>query len=137
MRLRAAPPGIDSLDVDAPGLAFAARPVETWEEVEAELVEAFRLTKEAAATGEPVVYLVHAADLLGQRGAPRAMLACALLSAARALALEGRRAGVRANVLAYERPERLERWLRALLADEDVTGELVRLGSAHVGKALP
>lgn len=136
MRLRGAP-GVGGIVLDAPGLAFAARPVEDWDGVEDELAEAFRLTRQAAAAGESIVYLVHSADLLGQRGAPAAMLACGLLGCARAMALEGRRTGVRANVLAYERPEGLEPWLSLLLERPDVTGEVVRLGSSHVGRVLP
>lgn len=112
-----------------------------WDAIAPELERAFRESREAAKQGANIVYLVHHDDLLGRRGAPRAMIACGLLSAARTAAIEGSRKGWSANVVAYDdaagRPTALE-WARRLEDDPaGVTGELVRVGSSHMGKALP
>ena len=61
------------------------------------------------------------------------ILANALLSAMRTLAAEGHRA----NAIAIgDDPTHVEHWLSILQADAGVTGELIRLTPAHVGKAL-
>ncbi|MGH8875548.1 MAG: hypothetical protein ACRDVM_09920, partial [Acidimicrobiia bacterium] len=83
-----------------------------------------------------VVYLVDGPDLLGQRGAGRAMVACGLLSGARTAAIEG----VAVNVVAVEEgtpPAVIAVWAGRLLERDGPTGELVRLGGSHLGKALP
>ena len=101
--------------------------------VEAALLDAFRRSREAARNGEPIVYVLHQADLLGQRGALGAMLANALLSGMRTLAAEGHRA----NALAIgDDPTHVEHWIALLQDDAGVTGELIRLTPAHIGKAL-
>jgi len=87
-----------------------------------------------------VVYVVAGDDLLGRRGPGRAMVACGLLSAARTAAVEGARAGVPVNTLAVEAdtpPATVAAWVARLLEPGGPTGELVRLGTAHLGKALP
>ena len=48
------------------------------------------------------MFVVAGEDLLGQRGAPAAMVACGLLSAARTAAIEGARPGFAVNVVAPE-----------------------------------
>ncbi len=120
---------------------FLAAPVgDAWDEVASELTAAFGLTKRAAGSGAPVLYVAHSADLLGQGGAGRAMVACGLLSGTRVLALEGRKRTAPANFLAIEpasEPGAVARWSRRLLERGGPTGELVRLGSSHVGRALP
>ena len=124
------------------GLVFAADPdaPADYEALEEELAECFRLTQAAVGAGEPVVYVVAQADLLGQRGALAAMRAGALLSAMRSLAVEGARDGLRANALAVgvdSDGAAVARWARLLLADAAVSGELVRVEAAHVGKVVP
>jgi hypothetical protein len=123
------------------GLLFAAHaaPGDGWDGVEAELQRAFELTREAFAHAEPIVYLVRQEDLLGQAGAPGAMLATALLSAARALATEDRDATTQVNVLAYADPADpglLAGWARTLLEQPGVTGELIQVGRAHLGRIV-
>jgi hypothetical protein len=101
--------------------------------VEAALLDAFRRSQTAAQDGEPIVYVLFQADLLGQRGALAGMLANALLSGIRTLAAEGHRA----NAIALgDDTTKLEYWLAVLQEDSGVTGELIRLTPAHVGKAL-
>ena len=113
--------------------------IETWEAARAALVEAFVTTKEAAVAGIPVVVIVHGDDLLGRRGAPQAMAACGLLSGARTAAIEGRRSGVPVNVLAVEEgttAETVAAWVARLVEPGGPSGELIHLGSAHIGKTL-
>jgi hypothetical protein len=101
--------------------------------VEAALLDAFRRSRDAARDGEPIVYVLHQPDLLGQRDVLGAMLAHALLSGMRTLAAEGHRA----NAIAIgDDRTRLEHWIAILQDDAGVTGELIRLTPAHVGKAL-
>ena len=126
----------------AQGLVFWADQTlgEDWEDVSEEMTEAFTLTREAARAGAPVVYVVESADLLGKQGAGKAMVATGLLSAARDLAMESARAGIPANVLATVEdadPETVATWIAWLMDHPGTTGELIRLGSIHLGKALP
>ena len=101
--------------------------------VEAALLDAFHRSQEAARNGEPIVYVLRQADLLGQDTVLGAMLASALLSGVRTLAAEGHRA----NAIAVgDDPAHAEHWIGVLQQDVGLTGELIRLGPGHVGKAL-
>ena len=112
-----------------------------WSAAKAELDRAFQMSRAAAQAEESFVYVVHHDDLLGRRGSGNAMVATGLLSAARTAAIEGSRKGWTANVLAYDddtEEELIEGWAERLAEDSfGVTGELIRLGSSHLGKALP
>lgn len=113
---------------------------EDWSEIKAELDRAFRMSRAAAMEEESFVYVVHHDDLLGRRGAGNAMVASGLLSAARTAALEGVKKGWTTNVIAYDDgadPKDIEKWAERLLESRGVTGELIRIGSTHIGKALP
>lgn len=130
----------DAFAAGEAGLVFAARPVsDEWESVLAELTAAFEATRAAVRSGLPVVYVVATDDLLGRRGAGRAMVATGLLSAARTAALESQKAGTPVNTLAVEEdtdPALIARWAQRLLEAGGPTGELVHLGASHVGKTL-
>lgn len=68
------------------------------------------------------------------------MVAAGLLSAARTAAMEGSRKGWTANVVAHDDkadPAEVEEWARRMLESNGVTGELIRVGPGHIGKALP
>lgn len=126
----------------ADGLVFAAEAgaPQDYATVEAELLHCFRLSKEAAAVGAPIVYILSQADLLGQRGALGAMREGALLSGIRSLALEGARDGLRANAVATgdeADPRRVAAWVGHLLTEPGVSGELVRVDATHLGKVVP
>ena len=126
----------------AQGLVFWADQTlwDDWEDVLDEMSEAFLLSREAARAGAPVVYVVHSADLLGRRARGKAMVATGLLSAARDLAQETVRAGIPANVLAIDEhtdPDAAAAWIARLLDRPGTTGELMRLGSTHLARALP
>jgi hypothetical protein len=111
-----------------------------WGEVRDELTRAFEKARDAARSGESLVFVVAQDDLLGRRGPGRAMVASGLLSAARTAALEGSRQGWTANVVAYDADadrSAVETWAARLLTSDGVTGEVVRVGPGHIGKALP
>ena len=121
------------------GLVHWAEDVdEDWASVLAELTRAFEAARSVAQGEESIVYVVRQDDLLGRRGAGNAMVACGLLSAARTAALEGARKGWTANVVAFDEAERsvVEGWAHRLLDDGSVNGELLRVGSGHIGKTL-
>lgn len=126
---------------DGEGLVFAADVHgDDWSTVEAELTTAFELSRTAAQAGVPITYIVHNDDLLGRRGAGRAMVATGLLSAARTAAVELTKTGVAVNVLAVEDetdPSTIARWVGLVAEAGGPTGELIHLGSGHIGKALP
>ncbi len=112
-----------------------------WRAVKAELGRAFELARAAARAEENVVFVVHHDDLLGRRGTGNAMVATGLLSAARTAAIEGSRKGWAVNVVAFDAdsdPQLVTAWAERLARNpEGVTGELIRIGSSHLGKALP
>jgi hypothetical protein len=113
---------------------------DAWVEVLGELTRAFEVSRAAAQAEESIVYVVRQDDLLGRRGAGNAMVATGLLSAARTAALEGAQKGWAANVVAYDLDadrSSVEAWATRMLEAGDVTGELIRVGSGHIGKALP
>ena len=110
-----------------------------WPAVLAELTRAFLVSRRAAQDQESFVYIVRQDDLLGRSGSGNAIIACGLLSAARTAALEGARKGCTANVVAYDDESNrsaAEEWARRLLEAGDVNGELIRVGSGHIGKTL-
>jgi len=111
-----------------------------WQAVEERLVDAFHVARDCAAQGTPLVYVVHSADLRGMRSAPASALATALIGCARAVAFEFQREGVAANVVAIPDDvdhERSARVIGVLLRDPVLTGELVDLGNAKLGKLQP
>lgn len=140
MTLLPTPGQLETAGIDPSSVVIVAPPsVDGWDGVRTALIEAFVATRDAAAAGRPVVVIVHGDDLLGRRGAPRAMVACGLLSGARTAAIEGRRPGIPVNVLAVEddtTPETVAMWVARLAEPGGPSGELVHLGSAHLGKAL-
>jgi hypothetical protein len=112
-----------------------------WAEVKAELTMAFQMARTAAQAEQNFVFVVHHDDLLGRRGPGNAMVATGLLSAARTAAIEGSRKGWTANVVAFDDdsdPALIQSWAERLTEDPlGLSGELIRLGPSHLGKALP
>ncbi len=119
----------------------ANRVGDDWEEVRSELERAFQMSRRTARDEESIVYVVHHDDLLGRRGPGNAMVATGLLSAARTAAIEGSRKGWTANVVAYDEESDtgvVRSWAERLATDsQGVTGEIIRIGASHLGKALP
>lgn len=123
------------------GLVFGAlHEPDGWTACEDRLVAAFRLTQAAVAGGAPVVYLVRAEDLRGARSAVAAAAATALLSAARAVAMEGARSDQSANVVAFDADGDLAdvaATVAWLLDGAPLRGQLLDLGRGHFGRAHP
>ena len=133
---------LNGLSLPEGALVFVANSAvsDGWTAVLDELTAAYELSQSAVRAGGPIVYLVESDDLLGRRGVGRAMVACGLLSAARTLALETARAGVPVNVIALGAATTLDSvraWVESLCGPNGPSGELIRLGADHLGKALP
>lgn len=123
-----------------PAVFEATERVDDWETTREILMGAFRASQEAAREDRAIIYVVHGDDLLGRRGAPSAMVATGLLSAARTAAIELSRRNIPVNVVAVgddTEPAVASRWAAHLSEPGGPTGELVRLDSSHLGKALP
>lgn len=113
--------------------------VQDWASAKAVLLGAFDASQQAARAGVPIVYVVHADDLLGRRGAPSAMMANGLVAAARTAAIELARKNIPVNVLGVADdtpPGATSRWVRRLAEPGGPTGEVIHLDSGHLGKAL-
>jgi hypothetical protein len=112
----------------------------SWSQVRESLAACFTATQQAAEAGAPIVYLIAQPALLGGRGPCPGMLAGALVSGVRALAMEGARTNLRVNGLTYDEETDaawIARWIRALLELEGVSGDVVDLGVGHHGKVRP
>lgn len=105
------------------------------------LTAVYRVAKDAAVAGSPVVFIVSADALLGRTGPLDAMAAAGVVSASRTLAVELRKQGVPVNCLAAAADTpgaTLAVWAKRLLegGPTDPTGELIQLGGVQIGKAL-
>jgi hypothetical protein len=118
------------------------------------LTGAFVAAREALEAGRPVAVVVAAGDLLGQGSPLDAAVATGLLGMVRTLGIEGAKPGWRINVVAAEGVT--ERGgaadvdahggdaaggahdavveTIALLADSSLTGQLLQVGGANLGK---
>ncbi|HVX31498.1 MAG TPA: hypothetical protein VHA80_00030 [Solirubrobacterales bacterium] len=102
------------------------------------LTEAFARAREALAAGRPVAVLVDAGDLLGQGSPLDAALATGLLGMVRTLGIEGAKSGWRVNVVARgEGGEEAVEETVAMLARSPLSGQLLTLGGANLGKVVP
>ncbi len=112
-----------------------------WAGTREELTTVFHAARAASVAGAPVVFIVSADALLGRRGPTEAMAATGIVSAARTLAAEHRKAATPVNCLATVDDSPVEvvaRWCEILLTGgpDGPTGELIQLGGVQVGKAL-
>jgi hypothetical protein len=114
-------------------MIYTAQAPADWAGVETALLDAFRRSQAAAREGEPMVFVLSQADLLGQRSVPGAVLANALLSAMRTLAAEGHRANAVATGDDADAAD-LQHWIETLAAGRGVAGELIHVHAVHVGK---
>jgi NAD(P)-dependent dehydrogenase (short-subunit alcohol dehydrogenase family) len=109
----------------------------TLEALEDELTRAFLCMRDAAQDGETIVVSLDEDDVQGIGGVAHAALAHGLLGLARALAVEGQKAGWQVNALsstAATPPEERLRWIEHLALPGAANGELVRLGASHLGR---
>jgi hypothetical protein len=114
-------------------MIFTALPPKDFSEVETALLDAFKRSQQAAQEGDTIVFVLTNEDLLGQNGAPAAILANALLSGMRTLAAEGHHANAVA-VGPDADPADLEHRIAQLEQGRGVTGELIHVHAKHVGK---
>jgi hypothetical protein len=103
------------------------------------LTEAFVAVKEAVSAERPVVVLLEDGDLLGQDGIIEASVATGLLGLVRAFALEGAKPGWRVNAVSHRGADDLvaAREAAEWLAGSDLSGQLIRVGTGHIGKVWP
>jgi NAD(P)-dependent dehydrogenase (short-subunit alcohol dehydrogenase family) len=101
-------------------------------EVTRALTAAFVAAREALEAGRPVVVVLAAGDLEGQGAPLDAAVATGLLGMVRTLGIEGAKPGWRINVVAVGAgdPEPTI----AMLADSELTGQLLQVGGANLGK---
>src|SRR5262245_64722896 len=111
-------------------LTIAQRPASI-EEIEPQLLEHFGAARAALLDGDAVVLEVAAGDLLGHGDAADGAVACAMVGLARALALEGARAGWVINVVATDEPGAGD---AALLVAPGLSGEVVHDGRGPLGR---
>jgi hypothetical protein len=111
----------------------------TLDALEEELTRAFTCMRDAAQDGETIVVALDEQDIQGVGDVAGAALAHGLLGLARALAVEGRKAGWQVNALsstADTPPDERLRWIEHLAHPGAANGELVRLGASHLGRVL-
>jgi NAD(P)-dependent dehydrogenase (short-subunit alcohol dehydrogenase family) len=99
------------------------------------LTGAFGAARDALEAGRPVVFVVGTGDLLGQGDPLDAAVATGLLGMMRTLAIEGGKPGWRVNVVAggAEDDGAVEETV-ALLGSSSLTGQLLQIGGANLGK---
>ena len=105
------------------------------------LTGAFGAAREGLEAGRPVVVVLAAGDLLGQGSPLDAAVATGLLGMVRTLGIEGAKPGWRINVVAAagvaasggeEDPAVAE--TIAVVAGSSLTGQLLQVGGANLGK---
>jgi NAD(P)-dependent dehydrogenase (short-subunit alcohol dehydrogenase family) len=99
------------------------------------LTGAFAAARDALEAGRAVVFVVGSGDLLGQGDPLDAAVATGLLGMMRTLAIEGAKPGWRVNVVASgaEDGAAVEETV-ALLGSSPLTGQLLQVGGANLGK---
>jgi hypothetical protein len=103
------------------------------------LTGAFAAAREALAAGRPVAVVVDAPDLLGQRSPLDAAVATGLLGMVRTLGIEGAKPGWRVNVVAGGEGDEaaVEETVEMLARSSSITGQLLQVGGANLGKLVP
>jgi hypothetical protein len=114
------------------------RAVAELDSVTEQLGDAFERIREAVEAGAPVAVLVDDRDLLGQREPLDAAVATGLLGMVRAFAMEGAKPGWIVNALSHREQGELDREVLGWLgANPGLSGQLIRVGTAQIGKVLP
>jgi NAD(P)-dependent dehydrogenase (short-subunit alcohol dehydrogenase family) len=103
------------------------------------LTGAFAEARAALEAGRPVAVVVDARDLLGQRSPLDAAVATGLLGMVRTLGIEGAKPGWRVNVVAGGEGEEaaIEETVSLLAGSSSITGQLLQVGGANLGKVVP
>jgi NAD(P)-dependent dehydrogenase (short-subunit alcohol dehydrogenase family) len=121
---------------------FVLRPASVGDDLDAvapALTAAFAEVRAALEAGRPVAVALDAGDLLGQGSPLDAALATALLGMVRTLAIEGAKPGWRVNVVASGKGDEaaVEETVAILARSSFITGQLLQIGGANLGKVLP
>lgn len=107
----------------------------TWDDMEAQLLDAFHLSRRAMTAGAPIVYVVDGEALYGHRDPLPAALATGLVGGARSLAAEGARAGTPVYIVTGgDDPKTVADAVDWLLRSKPPTGQLLHADLAHVGR---
>jgi NAD(P)-dependent dehydrogenase (short-subunit alcohol dehydrogenase family) len=102
------------------------------------LTGGFAEARAALEAGRPVAVVLDARDLLGQGSPLDAAVATGLLGMVRTLAIEGAKPGWRINVVAGdEGDEGAVEETVAMLESSPLTGQLLQVGGANLGKVVP
>jgi hypothetical protein len=101
------------------------------------LTDAFSRMRAGVLAGSPVLVLIDDRDLLGQGSVADAAVATGMLGLVRAFALEGARPGWRVNALTHRGEEEGVEATAELLLASGLTGQLIRIGSDHLGRVWP
>ncbi len=113
-------------------------PGEDVDAVTTALTAAFTEIREALAAERPVAVVLDAADLEGQGTPADAAVATGLLGMVRTLGIEGAKPGWRVNVIARGDGDEADvEATAAALAAAPVSGQLLQLGGANLGKVVP
>ena len=120
-------------------LVWRQEPVgESLDAVTPTLTDAFVAVREAVADERPVVVVVDGADLLGQGASADAAVATGLLGMIRTFAIEGTKPGWSVNLVASrEGHEQEAEAAVAMLAASGLSGQVIEVGTAHLGKVVP
>jgi hypothetical protein len=110
---------------------------EDHERVAQALGDAFAAMRGAVLEKRAVVAVLDDRDLLGQGTVADAALATALLGLVRAFALEGARDGWRVNALTHRGQPGDADSLVGPLAECGLSGQLIRIGTEHLGRVWP
>jgi NAD(P)-dependent dehydrogenase (short-subunit alcohol dehydrogenase family) len=103
--------------------------------VTAALTDAFARIREAVEAGRPVVVVLAARDLMGQGDPLDAAVATGLLGMVRTFGIEGAKPGWRVNAVAGgDDDAAIDATVATLAAAEHVTGQLLTVGGANLGK---
>lgn len=123
------------------GVIFEARTgLGAWSDAEDELTEAFELSRAAALTDAPVVFLVQANAILGRAAPLDSAVATGLLGGARALAFERRKSASYSVLVAVGdnvEPATVATAIDLLVATRGSNGQIFTLGTDHLGALLP
>lgn len=102
------------------------------------LAGSFTAAREALGAGRPVAVVLDARDLLGQGSPLDAAVATGLLGMVRTLGIEGAKPGWRINVVAGGEGDgaAVEETVE-MLAGSSLSGQLLQVGGANLGKVVP
>ncbi len=103
--------------------------------VERAIVAAFEAIRSSLSAGASVLVVLSDGDLLGQGDPADAAVASALLGLVRAAALEGEKQGWMINAVSRRDPGVC--LPTEAIAEMALSGQLIRVGTGHLGRILP